>query len=70
MEEINGTSTASGKISLETIIRRTLSSIIFLILLFSPISLIEVMLYSIRWIITKEPIPDWPYSFQFIKRMW
>lgn len=57
-------------ICLETIIRRTISSILFVVLLFSPITIIEIILYTIRFIIKGESFPKNPYSWQFIYRMW
>ena len=60
----------SNSISLDLIIRRIISSILFVIILFSPLCLIEVVIYSIRYLINRTSFPNDPYSFQFIKRMW
>lgn len=57
--------------NLEIIIRRTISIILFLILLFIvPITIFEFILYIFRYMITKTKIPPEPYAFIFIKRMW
>ena len=55
------------KISLEIFLRRLISCILFLFI--SEIILAEILIYTIRWCITKKSFPD-PYMFEFIKRMW
>jgi hypothetical protein len=56
--------------NLEIIIRRLISVVLFVGVLFSPITLLEVIAYSIRWMVNRKTFPKYPYSYEFIKKMW
>lgn len=60
----------SSKLTMEIVIRRTISLILFVILLFSPIIIIEESMYIIRFMINGNPQPNRPYAFEFLYRMW
>jgi len=60
----------NNSISLEVIFRRITSYVLLLLILFSPLCLIEVLIYSIRYLVNGVKFPNDPYYLQFIKRMW
>ena len=58
------------KLNLEVILRRSITLVIFIVILFSLIILIELFLYSMRFFLYGINFPKNPYSFEFLKRMW
>lgn len=57
-------------LNLESILNRFITIFVFVILLFSPITIIEILLYSIRHILYSIAFPKNPYCFEFLKKMW
>jgi hypothetical protein len=55
---------------METFIRRMVSVILFIILFFSGLTLIEIICYSIRYFVKGTYFPINPYAFEFLSRMW
>jgi predicted membrane channel-forming protein YqfA (hemolysin III family) len=58
------------KLNLELILRRFITLFVFVILLFSPITIIEAIFYTIRLILYSITFPKNPYCFEFLKKMW
>ena len=56
--------------NLEKYINRIFTIITFLVILCSPFILIEILVYSIRWIVNRKPFPIEPYSFVLLRRMY
>ena len=57
-------------LNLEVIIRKIATLIVFIILMFSPFPIIEIILYSLRYILYNISFPKQPYCFELFSKMW